>query len=200
MAKTHPLQNRVHPDGRILAVPARGTLMGNRGGRLHLPDGTLRPAQWRSAQWIICQLSFRGRQREVMGPGYTELFFLDEPTALAAGHRPCFECRHAAAMEFARRWTWPDGPRARAAEIDHTLHAERRAPHSRAPLGTLPPGAMATDGRSVWAQPAAGPLLWSFEGYRRASAPTGPLEVLTPPGTLRALRAGYEPLWHPSAD
>lgn len=199
MAKTHPLQNRVHPDGSIQAVPARGTLMGNRGGRMHMPDGTLGPARWRTAQWIICQLSFKGRKREVMGPGYTELFFLDEPTALAAGHRPCFECRHAAAMEFARRWTWPDGPRARATEMDRVLHAERRGKRSRAPLGTLPPGALARDGETVWALHPDGPLIWTFEGYRRGSAPTTPLEVLTPPGTLRALRAGYEPLWHPSA-
>ena len=99
-----PLQNRVAPDGSLHAVPERGLLMGNRGGRLHRPDGTLGRARWRSRAWIACLTEFRGRHRAVMGDGYTELFFLDEATALAAGHRPCFECRRAAARAFAAAW------------------------------------------------------------------------------------------------
>ena len=89
-----PLQNRVTPEGEIIATAARGTMMGNRGGCLHRPDKTLGRRRWVTRQWICCELRFRGRHRVVMTPGqYTELFFLDEATALAAGHRPCFECR-----------------------------------------------------------------------------------------------------------
>ena len=87
------LQNRVAPDGSLHAVPDRGTLMGNRGGRLHDAHGRLGRARWRSKAWIACRLTFRGRKRAVWDASYSELFFLDEATALAAGHRPCFECR-----------------------------------------------------------------------------------------------------------
>ena len=88
-----PLQNRVDPFGELFADPARGTFMGNRGGRFHTPARTLTARRWASRQWICCVLTFKGRHRDVWGQFYTELFFLDEPTALAAGHRPCFECR-----------------------------------------------------------------------------------------------------------
>src|ERR1700676_5726196 len=91
-----PLQNRVTPFGELVAVPARGTLFGNRGGRFHTDAKTLTARRWASRQWICCVLDFNGRQRDVWGRYYTELFFLDEPTALAAGHRPCFQCRHKA--------------------------------------------------------------------------------------------------------
>ena len=95
-----PLQNRVDPFGALHAVPARGALMGNRGGRFHLDDRALGKRRHASRRWICCVCEFRGRQRKVWGAGYTELFFLDEITALAAGHRPCFECRRADAMRF----------------------------------------------------------------------------------------------------
>ncbi|MEL6871445.1 MAG: hypothetical protein AAFO62_01345, partial [Pseudomonadota bacterium] len=86
----------MRPDGEIVAIPERGTVMGNRGGRIHTPDKTLSRRRWASRHWICCVLEFRGRHREVMAPrSYTELFFLDEATAFAAGHRPCFECRRA---------------------------------------------------------------------------------------------------------
>ena len=91
-----PLQNRVTPQGEIIATPERGTVMGNRGGRIHRDDR----ARWKSKAWITCRLSFKSRHRTVMGNSYTELFFLDEATALAAGHRPCFECRRADALAF----------------------------------------------------------------------------------------------------
>jgi hypothetical protein len=95
------LQTRVTPFGELVAVPARGTLFGNRGGRFHDPaTGTLRTRRWASNRWICCVLAFKGRQREVWKTGYTELFFLDEVTALAAGHRPCCECRRGAARGF----------------------------------------------------------------------------------------------------
>jgi len=97
-----PLQNRVSPFGELVATPARGTMMGNRGGRLHLDDRTLGSRRWASKQWICCVLSFHGRHRDVWGASYTELFFLDEVTAFAAGHRPCFECRRQEAESFAQ--------------------------------------------------------------------------------------------------
>ena len=101
-----PLQNRVRPDGEIIATPHRGLLLGNRGGAFHLPDRTLGTRRWASRQWIACVLEFKGRHRAaMMQPNrYTELFFLDEATALAAGHRPCFECRRRDAERFAALW------------------------------------------------------------------------------------------------
>ena len=118
---TMPLQNRVDPDGNLIAVAARGTLMGNRGGRFHTDDKKLTSRRWVSRQWICCVLDFHGRHRDVWGHSYTELFFLDEVTALAAGHRPCFECRRKDAQVFAA--LFPGGPR--AADMDRILHAER---------------------------------------------------------------------------
>ena len=97
-----PLPNRVTPFGNLIATPARGTLMGNRGGKIHSDNKNLTGRRWASRQWICCVLEFKGRQREVWGDGYTELFFLDEVTALAAGHRPCFECRRKDAERFSQ--------------------------------------------------------------------------------------------------
>src|SRR5947208_596093 len=99
-----PLQNRVDPFGALISTPARGRLFGNRGGRFHRDDRTLGRRRFVSRQWICCVLAFKNRHRAVWGRGYTELFFLDEVTALAAGHRPCFECRRAAATAFAAAW------------------------------------------------------------------------------------------------
>jgi hypothetical protein len=96
-----PLQNRVSPFGELFATSARGTLFGNRGGRFHTDDKTLTTRRWASRQWICCVLQFKNRQRDVWGRYYTELFFLDEVTAFAAGHRPCFECRREDAERFA---------------------------------------------------------------------------------------------------
>ena len=130
-----PLQNRVDPFGDIHAVAARGIFTGNR-GVIHDPGTrTLLRRRWSSKAWIICACDFRGRKREVMGrnapgggPGWTNLFFLDEVTALAAGHRPCFHCRREAAEEFADCFAKGLGiPRAKAAEMDRRLHGERRA-------------------------------------------------------------------------
>src|SRR5262249_21280802 len=99
-----PLQNRVTPLGHLLAEPARGLFMGNRRGRLHSDDRTLSSRRWASRMWICCRLHFNNRHRQVWGNSYTELFFLDEVTALAAGHRPCFECRRKDAEIFADTW------------------------------------------------------------------------------------------------
>ena len=105
-----PLQNRVDPAGALHAVPERGRMMGNRGGRFHSDGQTLGARRWASRQWIACVCAFKQRKRQVWGNGYTELFFLDEATALSAGHRPCFECRRQDALRFARAFAAP-GPR-----------------------------------------------------------------------------------------
>src|SRR5919204_5257344 len=122
-----PLPNRVDPFGELFATSARGTLFGNRGGRFHRDDRTLGRRRWVSRAWICCVLEFKGRHRTVWGRGFTELFFLDEVTALAAGHRPCFECRRADAKAFAAAFARGHGNRGtpRAPEIDRVLHAER---------------------------------------------------------------------------
>src|SRR5205814_2777553 len=123
-----PLQNRVTPFGEIVAVPARGTFMGNR-GRLHDAQQRLTRSRWHLKAWIICVLEFEGRHRTVMAPNrYTELFFLDEATALAAGHRPCFECQRRRYNEFRAAWAAGNlhGPSpVTAGEIDERLHADR---------------------------------------------------------------------------
>src|SRR5713101_3088602 len=120
-----PLPNRVDPFGNLFADPARGLFFGNRGGRIHRDDRALGFRRWVSHSWICCRLDFKGRHRDVWGAGYTELFFLDEPTALAAGHRPCFECRRRDAQAFAAAFARGRGAAPRAAEIDRVLHAER---------------------------------------------------------------------------
>src|SRR5438132_14289469 len=143
-----PLQNRVDPFGELHAVAARGLFMGNRGGRIHRDDRTLPRRRWTSRAWICCRLAFKGRHRTVWGHSYTELFFLDEPTALAAGHRPCYECRRADANAFAAAWARAKGLRTspRAPAMDRVLHAERLAGRAKRrhamALDELPDGAM----------------------------------------------------------
>jgi hypothetical protein len=195
-----PYRNRSAPNGTLHAVAARGTMMGNRGGRLHRPDGTLGRARWRSRAWICCVLAFRDRQRTVMGAGYTEIFFLDEATALAAGHRPCFECRRADARAFAALWPGADGVAPSAAEMDRTLHAERLGPPDVVPWRSLPHGAIFRVGDAFHLRTER-PLAWSFDGYVSGQ----PLEAdqcvaaITPPTIRAILAAGYRPALHPSA-
>jgi hypothetical protein len=197
-----PLQNRVTPGGEIIADPARGTLLGNR-GILHDAQQRLDAARWRHPHWIYCRLAFKGRWRKVMAPHrYTELFFLDEATALAAGHRPCCECRREDFLRFQAAWRRAFGHGASAGAIDRALHQARVEPRSRrqirfeAPLDDLPDGAfvLLPDGPS--------PLLvqgdrlhpWHPGGYglprERGS---GRVSVLTPAPTIAVLRAGYRP-------
>lgn len=193
-----PLQNRVTPAGEIVASRARGLMMGNRGGRIHTPARTLGTRRWASRQWICCVLEFNGRQREVMGQSYTELFFLDEVTALAAGHRPCFECRRAAAIAFAK--AFPGEGRSRAPDMDLQLHAERLAEPETLGVGGLPLGAMVLIGVQPHALTAKGALPWTPEGYGAAvPRPQGAIKVLTPSSIRTVLSAGYAPVWHPSA-
>jgi len=197
------LQNRVDPYGELLATPARGTMFGNRGGKFHRDDKTLASRRWVSRQWICCVLKFKDRQRNVWGRYYTELFFLDEVTALAAGHRPCFECRRKDAERFALLFSG-NRRRASAMAMDNILHVERldgKAKRShRAELDTLPDGAMISVGQA-FAVRGNRLLLWTPEGYPQSrSRPKGiTVDVLTPPSILSVLRRGYAPLWHPSA-
>jgi hypothetical protein len=203
-----PLQNRVDPFGELLAVPARGILFGNRGGRFHTDAKTLTRRRWTSRQWICCVLDFKGRQRDVWGRYYTELFFLDEPTALAAGHRPCFECRRKDAEAFAEFWRRARNLAARpyADEMDEVLHRERvngrdKRIHKRE-IDTLPDGAFIARDGGPYAIRGANLLHWTLEGYTvRKQRPHGiTVDVLTPPSILAVLGAGYRPRWHPSAE
>jgi hypothetical protein len=197
-----PLPNRVDPFGALNAAPERGAMMGNRGGRIHRDDATLATRRWASRRWIVCLCEFKGRRRQVWGSGYTELFFLDEPTALAAGHRPCFECRRGAAQALLA--AFPGGPRS-ADVIDAVLHAERldrRAKRLwRARVGSLPDGAMVAKGGRAFALRGGKALSWSLAGYGAPEpfAPGEEADVLTPPSTVAALAAGYRPLWTGSA-
>jgi hypothetical protein len=203
-----PLQNRVDPFGELFATPSRGLFMGNRGGRIHRDDRTLGGRRWTSRQWICCVLEFKGRHRTVWGRGYTELFFLDEVTALAAGHRPCFECRRQDALRFAERWQQarklPRRPS--ASDMDVVLHRERldgRAKRRhRLPIGDLPDGAMIAREEGGFAIRGGSLLRWTPAGYdaRQPRPHAFTVDVLTPPSILAALAAGYRPQWHPSAN
>jgi hypothetical protein len=203
-----PLQNRVDPFGELNAVPARGTLFGNRGGRFHTDAKTLTTRRWASRQWICCVLDFKSRQRDVWGRYYTELFFLDEPTAFAAGHRPCFECRRKDAEAFAEAWRRAErlGTRPYADEMDEALHGERSAGRAkrlhRCAIDELPDGAFVTLDGAAFAVCGGELLRWTPDGYSaRKPRPRGiVVDVLTPPSTIAVLSAGYQPRWHPSAD
>ena len=206
-----PLQNRVSPIGTIESTPARGLMMGNRGGCLHNSrTRTLTGRRWASRRWIVCVTEFRGRRRTLMAANrYTELFFLDEVTALAAGHRPCFECRRADAKAYAA--AFPQGPLP-ADDMDRVLHRERCISGGPRPLigrdaaTALPPGSMVAQDGSCYAVGPEGLLRWQFDGYTllgRAAMETvlsdGNLRLLTPPSTVEALRQGFAPLFHGSA-
>jgi len=202
-----PLQNRVTPTGDIIATPHRGLFTGNR-GIIHDPSTkTLLNKRWSSPAWITCLCEFRGWRRPVMGRrSWTELFFLDEATAFAAGHRPCFFCRREEANRFRSAWEQGNGVRGiRAKELDAVLHGERlergkkRLHPLPMPMAQLPDGAMVLAGEQSFLIAQGRALQWSMAGYRKADgAFDGPM-LLTPPSTLRALRAGYRPVLHPSA-
>ena len=200
------LQNRVDPFGELIATPARGTMFGNRGGKFHRDDRTLGKRRWASRQWICCVLSFKNRRHNVWGPGYTDLFFLDEVTALAAGHRPCFECRRADAKVFAEFWGKAKGiATPRAPEMDVVLQKERldgrsKRTHERA-FADLPDAACVTMDGVAFALRGSQLLRWSENGYaEKIARPRGRASVLTPPSIVGVLTAGYRPQWHPSAN
>jgi hypothetical protein len=194
-----PLQNRVTPFGEIVATPHRGRFTGNR-GIIHDPaTRTLLNRRWSSKAWITCVCEFRGRRRRVMATrSWTELFFLDEATALAAGHRPCFYCRRDDATAFRGAWGQGNGGDSpRATQMDAVLHAERldgrakRLHPLRGPLADLPDGAMVASGRESYLIARSSVWRWSFAGYSPAPAMPVDVALLTPPSTVNALRAGY---------
>jgi hypothetical protein len=188
-----PLQNRVAPDASLHAVAERGLMLGNRGGRFHRPDKTLGRRRWASRHWICCELHYKGWHHEPMGQGYTSLFFLDEVTALSAGHRPCFMCRNAEAKTFL------NGRKVDA--FDRALHAERLSRHE-AELSELPDGAMVEWQGSFHAIRNGRLLRWSHAGYVAAALKPSQqtLRLLTPPLIVQILHQGYRPRWHPTAD
>lgn len=209
------LQNRVTPYGAIVAIPERGLLMGNR-GILH--DDTRRLVRsWQVRRWIACRTAFRGRHRQLMRPhSYTELFFLDEATAFAAGHRPCAECRYADYQRFKAAWALGIGTPSGADHItadsmDALLHADRlegRGSHQRQrcyeeQLAALPDGTFINLDGSAWLLWRRQLLEWSAAGYhaRRPLPPAvSSVEVLTPRALVAVLHAGYPLQVHPSAD
>ena len=191
-----PFQNRVTPLGELIATAERGLVYGNR-GRLHDERGVVR-RQWQVKRWIACRLDFRGRRRPggPMAPNrYTGLFFLDEATALAAGHRPCAECRNADYRSFLAL-TDASG----ADELDERLHAERgRLRKSR--LDGLPDGSFVALDGEPWLVLGSALLRWTPGGYtERRPRFAGRADVITPPTSLAVLAAGWSgslPLIHP---
>jgi hypothetical protein len=202
-----PLQNRVTPTGDIIATPHRGLFTGNR-GIIHDPaTKTLLRKRWSSPAWITCLCEFRGWRRKVMGGrSWTELFFLDEATAFAAGHRPCFFCRRDDANRFRAAWEAGNGVKSiLAREIDTVLHGERlergkkRLHPLPMPVRQLPDGAMVQAGEESFLILQGRALQWSMAGYQKTEVALDDAMLLTPPSTLRAIGAGYRPVLHPSA-
>jgi hypothetical protein len=193
-----PFQNRVTPTGELLATPERGLVYGNR-GCLHDADGRIR-REWQLKRWISCRLEFRGRRRPAgpMPPGrYTGLFFLDEATAFAAGHRPCAECRRDDYVRFMELV----GER-RADDIDARLHEERLGPKPTRVIADLPDGAFVLIDDESWLVLGSELLRWTPGGYTDRRPAAGRAPVLTPLTVLPALGAGWGgvvPFFHPSA-
>ena len=199
-----PLQNRVTPYGDVVALPGRGLMMGNRGVLHDDSRRIVRP--WQVRRWIACVLEFRGRRRSVMQPHrYTELFFLDEAAALAAGHRPCAECRNADYKRFQALWEERFGQRAGADAMDDRLHADRldgrRKRTYRARLGSLPDGAYVELDSAPWLVWGSKLYAWTDSGYseRRPRGARADVDVLTPRALVEILGSGYRPTIHPSA-
>lgn len=188
--------------------------MGNR-GRIHDANRTIKARHWERMAWITCLLEFKARHRQVMAPNtYTELFFLDEATALAAGHRPCAECRRPAAKRFKALWLNANDDRlegrpATMANMDRVLHGERLTRDGtqrrwEARLSELPDGVMVTldDPRSAFLLWRERLHRWTPGGYahRAPVSPDRMVTVLTPPSVTRVLENGYRPVTHPSAE
>jgi len=205
-----PLQNRVTPLGELVAVRARGLVYGNR-GCLHDATGRIRRSHV-GRRWIACRLEFRGwRRGPLMQPGrLTELFFLDEATAFAAGHRPCALCRREDYDGFGELWRAAHPGDVGADAIDSRLHGERLDPATggrrlhRAPFGDLPDGAFVLRDGEAWLVRGARLLRWSPAGYsvRERRSTQGRALVITPPSLLDVLRSAWAPavpLLHPSA-
>lgn len=203
-----PFQNRVQPTGEILADPARGDFIGNR-GIIHRDDQTLGTARWSHHAWICCTLDWQVRKRPMMqGRNWTKLFFLDEATAMAAGHRPCAYCRRKDYLRFVDAWAEHAGTRPKAPQMDKALHAARIVPRTRtqlrhmAPLGDLPEGAMILREGTAYLllRDAVLPYRRACYGPPERRGSTETVTVLTPVPMLNVLRAGFIPALHASAD
>jgi hypothetical protein len=205
-----PLQNRVTPLGELAADPARGLVYGNR-GCLHDATGRIR-RRYNGRRWIACRLRFRGWERgALMQPGrFTELFFLDEATAFAAGHRPCALCRREDYDRFRSIWRELHPDQVGADAIDAQLHDERVAPGSRvqryheASFDRLPDGVFVLTEHGPSLVLGEKLLIWTHAGYvaRRPRPMQRQALVLTPPSLVEVLRTGWQslvPLLHPSA-
>ncbi len=203
------MQNRVTPLGELVADPARGLVYGNR-GCLHDETGEIR-RPYAGRRWIACRLEFRGRRRELLQPGrYTELFFLDEATALAAGHRPCAECRRGDFERFMAAWRERHPRERRVDAVDARLHAERWDARSRrrrlheARLDDLPDGAIVLEDDAPLLVRGDSLLGWTPAGYvGRRPRPSGRAMLVTPPAVVAVLQTGWlpelTPFLHPSA-
>lgn len=199
---THP--NRVQPDGTFRAVPARGTLTGNR-GVLHR-DGVIGAARWKHRAWVSCELEFRGRHRPILPDHrWTALFFLDEATALAAGHRPCGQCRHADYRVFVAAWEQAMGPWPGPRDADARLHAARAHPGARRlkehpmPIDAIADGSMFRADGQVFLKWHNTARKYAPEGYGPpVDLPSGHTTALTNPVSQSVLKAGYLPRLHPS--
>jgi hypothetical protein len=203
-----PLQNRVTPFGEIVAIAQRGTFIGNR-GIIHDPAAqTLLRKRWSTNAWLVCLLEFRGPRRDVMARrSWTELFFLDEAIALAAGHRPCFFCRRSDAEAFRGAWARAkEGQMPLAREIDAVLHAERldhghkRVHAIQGRVDELPDGVVITAAGEAYTLAHGRAYRWSERGYHAPEQTPRADGLLTPPSTLLAMRAGYRPVLHPDLD
>jgi len=204
-----PLQNRVTPFGDLIATPERGLMFGNRGLLHNQHREIVRHSQVR--RWIVCVLEFRGRRREIMHPGYyTELFFLDEATALAAGHRPCAECRRQDYQRFRGAWASAHSGSTEklpsADEMDALLQQDRLEGRSRkrtyqADITTLPDGVFIVRDGEPWLLWQSEMLRWTPGGYDRRQPRPGAeiVTVLTPRSTVNTIAAGYTPAVHPLA-
>ena len=203
-----PLQNRVTPFGDIVAIPQRGIFTGNR-GIIHDPaTRTLLNRRWASRAWLVCLCEYKDRWRPVMGRrSWTELFFLDEAVALAAGHRPCFFCRRQAAEAFRDAWAQVRAAKLpRAAEMDAVLHAERldrgrkRLHGLPGDMDEWPDGTVLAAAGEAYTLAQGRAFRWTAHGYDEPVEIPRAHALLTPPSTLGALRAGYRPVLHPIVD
>jgi len=194
------LQNRVDPFGQIIKTEARGSWMGNRGVLHNEKQELLR--QFKLKAWITCKLEFNGRKRQVMAPNrYTELFFLDEATSFAAGHRPCFECRRKDYDRFKSLWLkgnpeYNFTEKTSIQKIDEVLHEERRSKVKfEEDLGKIPNGAFVLFNNQAFLVFDGSMYLWSPFGYEKGIAlpHEGKLEVLTPRTVINTFKAGYLP-------
>ena len=200
-----PLQNRVLPTGEIVATSARGTMTGNR-GILHGPNKVLSKRRWTHKAWICCELEWQGRKREVMnGRNWTELFFLDEAVAFAAGHRPCGYCRRAAFNRFKEAWASVHGDWPGVKAVDQVLHQARLGPtkqeHAKfkAKANALPSGSYFRLNEQAFLKLNGDYLPYDPAGYRTARpVPDKDVDVLTPAPLIEVLRAGYQVFVHPT--